>query len=276
MGKTIITYLIDGNPQGVQYVTTSNRTCKMFMIPRASLSTIKDREDLKQPALYILLGEDEALAPKAYIGESECFFERIKNHDSNKGFWQRALVFIANDNAINKADVQYLEYLSLRVALRVKRYSLTDNKQIPKAPNLPEHQKDTIDEFFDNVKMLSSFIHCSIFEIIEQKDKPLFYTHNRGCDARGFYDENGFTVLKGNILAKSTAPSFGWKDNRDVFIKEHTTTESNNMVLIQDYTFTSPSAAANYCIGSSNNGWITWKDSKGRTLDEVYREQLES
>lgn len=275
MGKTIITYLIEGNPQGAQHVTISNRTCKMFMVPRASLAAIKEREDLKRPALYILLGEDESLTPQAYIGESENFFERIKNHDSNKKFWQRALVFIADNNALNKADVQYLEYLSIRIAHKAKRYSLSDNKQIPKAPNLPEHQQDTIEEFFDDVKMLASFINCSIFEIAEQKNKPLFFTRNRGCDAKGFYDENGFTVLKGSIIAKTTVPSFGWKDNRDNFIKEYTCIEKSNLVLNADYTFPSPSAAANYCIGSSNNGWITWKDAKGQTLDEVYRKQLE-
>lgn len=275
MGKTIITHLIEGSPQGIQSVTIGNRTCKMYMVPRTSLPAIKDRDDLRQPALYILLGEDESLMLRAYIGESENFYERIKNHDNNKNFWQRALVFIADNNALNKADVQYLEHLSIRIAHKAKRYSLTDNKQIPKAPNLPEHQKDTIDEFFDDVKMLASFINCSVFEIAEQKDKPLFFVRNRGCDAKGFYDENGFTVLKGSIIAKTTVPSFGWKDNRDDFIKEYTYIEKGNFVLNADYTFPSPSAAANYCIGSSNNGWITWKNIKGQTLDEVYRGQLE-
>lgn len=28
-------------------------------------------------------------------------------------------------------------------------------------------------------------------------------------DAKGFYDTNGFTVLKGSIIAKSSVPSFG-------------------------------------------------------------------
>ncbi len=33
--------------------------------------------------------------------------------------------------------------------------------------------------------------------------------------------------------------------------------------------------AADFCIGSSNNGWIVWKDKDGQTLDEVYRKQLD-
>lgn len=42
MGKTITTYLIDGNPQGSQYVFISNKICKMLVIPRANLSIINE------------------------------------------------------------------------------------------------------------------------------------------------------------------------------------------------------------------------------------------
>ena len=36
-----------------------------------------------------------------------------------------------------------------------------------------------------------------------------------------------------------------------------------------DKTFSSPSSVADFCIGSSNNGWIVWKDKHGNTLDSV-------
>ena len=42
-----------------------------------------------------------------------------------------------------------------------------------------------------------------------------------------------------------------------------------------DKTFSSPSSVADFCIGSSNKGWIVWKDKHGNTLDSVYRKQLE-
>lgn len=67
MGKTIITYLIDGNPQGSQYATINNRTCKMLLIPRANLSIINERDEFQSPAFYILLGENADLKPKAYF-----------------------------------------------------------------------------------------------------------------------------------------------------------------------------------------------------------------
>lgn len=275
MGKTITTYLIDGNPQGSQYVIIGNRTCKMLVIPRANLSIINEREELQSPALYILLGENDNLDSKAYIGETENFKDRVKKHDYKKGFWQKALVFISKDGAITKADVKYLEHLAIGVAHKSDRFLIDENKQIPKAPNLPEHQKDMMDDFFEDIKFLSSFIGCNIFEIIEQKTKHLFHVKNRGSDATGFYHESGFTVLKGSILSKDSVPSFGWKEKRDKFIKDHTLIKDGKVVLSSDQTFSSPSTAADFCIGSSNNGWITWKDKDGQTLDAVYRRALD-
>ena len=60
-------------------------------------------------ALYILLGEDENGSAQAYIGESTNGVKRIYNHKSHKLFWNKCLMFVAKDESINKADVQYLE-----------------------------------------------------------------------------------------------------------------------------------------------------------------------
>lgn len=247
----------------------------MLLIPRANLSIINQREELQNPAFYILLGEDENQQPKAYLGETENFRERIKDHDYKKKFWQKALVFISKDGAMTKADVQYLEHLAVNIASKAKRFILDENKQTPKAPNLPEHQKDSIEEFFEDVKLLTSFNGCDIFEIIEQKDKHIFFASYRGCDAKGFYNENGFTVLRGSVLSKDTVPSFGWKEKREKEIKEFGIEKDGKIILDYDKTFSSPSSAADFCIGSSNNGWIMWKDKKGQTLDDVYRKKLE-
>lgn len=275
MGKTVTTYLIDGDPKGTQYVFISNKICKMYVIPRANLSILNDREELQTPAFYILLGEDESTKPKAYIGETENFRERVKDHDSKKSFWQKALLFIAKDAAMTKADVQYLEHCAITVAKASNAFALDENKQTPKAPNLPEYRKDDMDGFFEDVKFLTSFIGCNIFEITKPKEEHLFYTKGRGCNARGFYDSNGFTVLKGSIIAKNHVQSLPWKEKREKLLKEYTVLDGDKLVLASDKTFPSPSTAADFCIGSSNNGWLVWKDKDGNTLDSVYRKQLE-
>jgi len=275
MGKTVTTYLIDGNPKGTQYAFISNKICQMFVVPRSNLSYLNTQEKLQKPAFYILLGEDESTKPQAYIGETENFKERVKDHDSKKVFWQKALIFVSKDADMTKVDVQYLEYKVITEAKKANTFVLNDNKQTPKAPNLPEHQQDTMDEFFEDVKFLASFIGCNIFEISQPKSEHLFYTKGRGCNAKGFYSSDGFTVLKGSAIAKTMVPSFNWKEKREKMLQDYTANENGVLILTSDKTFSSPSTAADFCIGSSNNGWLVWKDKGGNTLDSVYRKQLE-
>ena len=274
MGKTVTTFLIDGDPKGTQYASISNKICQMWVIPRSNLSILNDRPELQTPAFYILLGEDENTKPKAYIGETENFCNRVKNHDSKKAFWQKALLFISKDAAMTKADVQYLEHRAIVEAKTSNTFVLNENKQTPNAPNLPEYRKDDMDGFFEDVKFLTSFIGCNIFDIAKPDEEHLFYIKSRGCDAKGFYNVNGFTVLKGSVIAISSAPSYPSKEKREKLLKEYTFANGDKLELESDKTFKNPSAASNFCMGRSSNGWIEWKDQDGQTLDSVYRKQL--
>ena len=275
MGKVITTYLIDGDPKGTQYAFISNKICQMFVVPRSNLSYLNTQEKLHKPAFYILLGEDESTKPQAYIGETENFRERVKDHDSKKSFWQKALIFVSKDADMTKADVQYLEYKAITEAKKANAFVLSDNKQTPKAPNLPEYQQDSMDEFFEDVKFLASFIGCNIFELLQPKAEHLFYVKGRGCDAKGFYSSNGFTVLKGSVIVQTTVPSLKWSDKRNSLISEYATKYENDLLMNSDKTFSSPSTASSFCLGRPSNGWADWKDEKGNTLDSVYRKQLE-
>ena len=276
MGKTVTTYLIDGDPKGTQYAFIRNTTCQMFIVPRSNLSYLNTQEKLQKPAFYILLGEDEATKPQAYIGETENFRERVKDHDSKKAFWQKALIFVSNDADMTKADVQYLEHKAIVEAKKANTFILSDNKQTPKAPNLPEYQQDSMDEFFEYVKFLAAFSGCNIFEISQPKAEHLFYTKgSRGCDAKGFYNSNGFTVLRGSVIACGVVPSFKWKEKRDILIKEYVSLENGKFIMNSDMTFPSPSTAAVFVLGRPSNGWTDWKDKDGNTLDSIYRRQLE-
>ena len=265
MGKTVTTYLIDGDPKGTQYAFISNKICQMFVVPRSNLAYLNEQEKLQKPAFYILIGEDEATKPQAYIGETENFKERVKDHDSKKEFWHKALIFVSKDEDMTKADVQYLEHKAIAEA----------KKQIPKVPNLPEHQRDAMDEFFEDVKFLASFMGCNIFDIAQPKEEHLFYTKGRGCDAKGYYNSAGFTVLKGSIVASDSVPSFRWTEKRDKMMKEYGELNNAHYVLTSNLTFSSPSTAAMFCLGRPTNGWDEWRDKNGNKLKELYRKQLE-
>ena len=78
MGKTVTTYLIDGDPKGTQYVFISNKICQMYVIPRSNLSILNERQELQTPAFYILLGEDEAtiLAKGVAVYLERCCYDK--------------------------------------------------------------------------------------------------------------------------------------------------------------------------------------------------------
>ena len=272
MGKTVTTYLVNGDPKGTRYAFISNKICQMFVVPRSNLDYLDKQKKLHKPAFYILIGEDEMAKPQAYIGETENFRERVKDHDQRKTFWQKALIFVSKDADMTKTDVQYLEYLAVQQAKQINRYSIQENKQTPKEPNLPEYQKDAMDEFFEDIKFLTSFIGISIFETASVNQLPVFHFKRRGANARGVYDGNGFTVLRESVLSKDAVSSCHAIARRDMIIKDYSQINDNgNPVLTSDISFSSPSTAAGICGGCSSNGWVEWKNDKGQTLDEVYR-----
>jgi catechol 2,3-dioxygenase-like lactoylglutathione lyase family enzyme len=41
--------------------------------------------------------------------------------------------------------------------------------------------------------------------------------------------------------------------------------------LVKTVSFSTPSGAADFVLGGSNNGWIEWKDGDKQTLDALYR-----
>jgi hypothetical protein len=276
LGRTITTHLVEGSPKGIQTIEISNRTILAYVIPRAELSKSKEFDELFTPCLYFLFGESKASIDSAYIGETDNFISRVYDHNKSKDFWTHALVFTSSSATLNKAHILYLEYLAIKTATAVGNYDLSENKQTPKMPSLQRHSKDTIDEFFQDVVFITEFLNYPIFRVIETLDHLLFFMKTQKSKAQGVYDENGFTVLKGSTISKEVVPSWGGNiDKRNALIIKNTETIDNQLSLKRDVTFSSPSAAADFCSGSSKNGWVIWKTNEGKTLDSIHRNRLD-
>lgn len=279
--KTITTFLINGNPNGLKTIFISNKICKALVIPRTEIEQIKNREEISRPSLYFLINEEEN---KLYIGESENFHERIKHHVSNKEFWTTAIQFFSQNNDLTKADVKYLEYLSIKEAKEIDNFDLDDNKQIPSCPHLPEHQKATIDEFFEDVELITGFLGYNFFEKIEKEEEnETFYCKRNGIDAKGFYQDGKFVILAGSKIAKDVFKSRKGKENHISYLQKienirnklltnnKDDIDENFVIITKNIPCNSPSFASNLCIGNATNGWLEWRNKEGKTLDEVVR-----
>ncbi len=50
----------------------------------------------------------------------------------------------------------------------------------------------------------------------------------------------------------------------------------DQLVFTQDYLFKSPSSAAAIVVGNNMNGWLSWKNQAGKTLDSVVRQSAQA
>lgn len=149
-GRTIRIFLADGKPSGILTAEIMNWTGKVVVCPRTDLQRLADRPECRRSGAYILAGPDpdDPYGERAYIGESDNVFARLKQHaaDASKEFWTRCALIISKDENLTKAHVKYLESRLVGLAHEASRCVL-ENGNDPSSPSLPE--SDIADmEFF--------------------------------------------------------------------------------------------------------------------------------
>ena len=54
--------------------------------------------------------------------------------------------------------------------------------------------------------------------------------------------------------------------SRQELLKEYARMDGKDLILTKDVEFDSPSGAAVFCVGGSENGWKAFKDENGKKL----------
>lgn len=276
-GKTIKLFLIDGEPNGRMTCELSNWTGKAYKIPRILVKESADREDLKNPGVYLLFGKNEEGKEIVYIGEAEIIFDRIKQHLSQKDFWNEVITFISKDENLNKAHIKYLENRLFEIAQKTNRYIL-DNNTTPTKSSISESERAEMEEFIENIKLLTNTLGHKVFEEIREtkiarfdKQKTFEIKAIRGANAKGIPTSSGFVVLKDSEIASSIVNSLpdSFRKLRDKIINDKIVIEKEGkMIFTKDFEFSSPSTAAIVVMGRNANGLTEWKLSTGKTLKE--------
>lgn len=98
----------------------------------------------------------------------------------------------------------------------------------------------------------------------------------RGADARGQLTADGFAVLAGSVVARSTTPSFdatAWARVRERLVADGVLAwRGGRLWVARDHVFATPSAAASVVLGRTANGWRTWRTAEGFPLDALRRQ----
>ena len=120
----------------------------------------------------------------------------------------------------------------------------------------------------------SETTQANVPEKVENKDKTITCILTRNANAKGIFDilTHSLTVLKGSTInpmhLNKIQPTT--KKKRETLIAEYTERRGDELVVVKNVTFDSPSGAANFCVGGSSNGWRDWRDENNNELD-IYR-----
>lgn len=276
-GKTIQVFLTDGSPRGIKLAEiTSNIELAVF-IPRNQINDAGKREEVFLPGVYFLFGESETSSrPIVYIGQSRNCLNRIKKHDQVKDFWNYAVLIVSKTKSFTQTHIEFLEQLAVAKAVEANRYEV-ENGNTPRNFKVPETLEADLLDNFDTIKILLSTFGFPLFENLhsaEKKSGNRLYCKAKNAKAEGEYGDDGLVVFKGSTSIVDFAPTA----NSSLLLLRNKLLESKVLetrgdvcVFLEDYLFTSPSAAAAQIQGRNANGWVEWKDAKGKTLDELKR-----
>lgn len=280
-GTSINIFLPEGDPDGVRLVFKSHWTGIAVASPRSRYSEARvDRDELRKPGVYVLVGsaEDAKYEARIYVGEAEDPRARIDTHHANKDFWNRLLVFTSFGQALNKATIRYLEARLLQLAAEAGRAEL-DNGNAPGLPPLSEPEAADAESFLADMLVIYPILGVNVFEPLGQAAGPdRLHLEGPSASGEGAETENGFVVFTGGLARTETVESMpGWAGNlRESLVQSGALVPVENgasLRLTTDHVFKSPSAAAAVLLGRSAAGPIEWKDDSGRTLKEI-REQV--
>ena len=295
-GKNIQLFLMDGEASGRIKCTLANWTGVAFKIPRTELDRCKDRDDLKQSGVYFLFGASDKTGKNVvYIGQAgarkngEGILNRLQEHKRNpeKDYWTEAIVLTTSNNSLGATEISYLENRFCNMAIEAKRYEVKNGND-PAPGNITEEKESEMEEFIDYAKVIMGTLGHKLFEPI---NKPVNQVQSaqtsdaketgvslhmertiKGVgkvEADGMQTTEGFVVFQGShisTVADNTIPEIIKDRRRNAPIDD-------NGVLKEDMLFTSPSYAAMFVIGKSENGLTRWKTSDGKTLKALEAEQ---
>ena len=277
-------FVADGDPDGLRIVERSNWIGKALVFPRALLPQVKQRPELAQTGVYLLLGprpggEGEML----YVGEGDPIRPRLESHYAQKDFWTRAIGFTtATAGQLNKAHVQLLEARLIALAKAAKRLPL-DNANQPTEPSLSEADRADMEVFLTHMLGMLPVLGVHAFE--QAAKQPVAQAAQLSCKgkgavATGFEGTQGFVVKAGSQAVAESVPSMaqhlrGMFDIRQELIANGVLALEGGLYrFTQNYAFSSPSTAAAVVLGRSANGRVEWKDAQGRTLKELQEAEL--
>lgn len=263
----------DGQPDGIRSVRRHLSTVTTYVIPRTMLSEAKSISGINRPGIYYLINEDEDNnIAQIYVGQTRNGISRLDDHNRSKEFWNKAILFLADNKTFSLDIISGLEEYAISKAWESKRYKI-ENSVKPKF-EIDEYDLVSIEEIYDEIRFVMATLGYKLDNIQENtKDSQILHTTRNGINAFGVYSGDKFEVLEGseiNMDKPVHLPKYN-KQRQELLNGGNIVSENGKYILKITLTFNTPSGASDFVLGGSTNGWAEWKNAEGKTLDELYR-----
>lgn len=282
--KSLKIFVTGDSPRSLKKITLFNWSGFAFLGTRTHKKQLEQRQELAGTGLYFLFSDPENGIVKMYIGETDNFFNRIKQHilDPDKEWWNHFIVFQANEN-LNKAHVRFLEKYFWETASKSPEIEVKNTAPAGGA-NLSEEDRADLDIFKENILYILEALNLGYFQTNEVRQAIRQDGHIYTTNTLANHDESAFMVkledtyvLKsGSHICLKAKGSFQnalgsyyqkWKELVDSSDVKKISDELG--ILQRDLEFTSPSVCGALVKARITNGLTAWRNKKtGKTLKD--------
>ncbi|HEX7764267.1 MAG TPA: GIY-YIG nuclease family protein [Cellvibrio sp.] len=287
-GRKVTVYLADASPSGIRHVEIANWSGQAVACPRSRLVELKDWHEAQRPGVYFLFEKQTAeVGDKVYVGESENVVKRLTQQDKDQEFWNEVIIFTSKDENLTKAHIKYLESRITSLAKIADRYKI-ENGNTPTESLLPRSDKDAMEEFIHNLKIVLGTLGHKVLEPIKiqlsQASAPtlsqyIFSFTVKGLLAKGQQTDDGFVLFKNSQVSDLFNPSMPGKlaQLKEDWVKDGTLTKTeNHYLLTKDLLLSSSSYAAALVAGTARSGPQSWLNDNGYSLKIIEEALLKS
>ena len=274
ISKKLETIYYNGQPDGIRSIRRNLSTMTTYVIPRPLLAEARSISGIDRPGIYYLINEnDDNQIAQLYIGQTRNGITRLDDHNRSKDFWNKAILFLAESQVFTLDMISGLEKFAIDKAQESKRYRV-ENSVTPQY-KIREYDLVSVEEIYDEIQFIIATLGYKMNDAkTDSAQKEVFHTTRNGIRALGIYDGEKFEVLEGSQVSLAAYASL----SPSVEKKRQSALQNGDMVLdgtqyrlCRSMSFTTPSAAACFVLGTSANGWTEWKAKNGDTLSARFR-----
>ena len=272
ISKKLETIYHNGQPDGIRSIRRNLSTMTVYVIPRPLLAEAKTISGINRPGIYYLINEnDDNKIAQIYVGQTRNGILRLDDHNRSKDFWNKAIMFLADNKTFSLDMISGLEKFAIINAQESKRYKV-ENTVVPKY-EIDEYDIASVEEIYDEIQFIMGTQGYKMDNVKSSTSSDIFHTTRNGISALGIYDGEKFQVLEGsqiNINKPVHLARYN-KQRAELLASGEISQVDGKYFLNITIEFNTPSGASDFVLGGSTNGWVEWKNSEGKTLNEIFR-----